>query len=75
MFVVSDEDEKVVWKCYHERLSKAGFAWDRNSLSQTKTLGDLSPFIDKNWVKQNGIFGSMKFNELCEKQCSQQGVE
>ena len=52
VLVVSDEDKKIVWKSYHEKLLKTVCAWDRNSLSQGHTASDLPCLTDKDMVRQ-----------------------
>ena len=44
---VSDEDKKLTWKSYHEKLLNPAFAWDRNSLTQEEIVSRVSCLIDK----------------------------
>ena len=45
VLAVSDGDQKVAWKNYHEALLIAKFAWDRNSLSQVDATSRISRLI------------------------------
>ena len=42
----SDEDKKIAWKNYHEKLLNTDFAWHRNSLSQEDTISSI-PHLTK----------------------------
>ena len=35
---VSDEDKKIVWNSYHEKLLNTEFAWNMNNLLQVDTV-------------------------------------
>ena len=37
-----DEDKKITWNSYQEKLSNTEFSWDRNSLSQTDAVSSVS---------------------------------
>ena len=53
VLAVSDEDKKMTWKSYHEKLSNTQFAWDRNSLSQADTVSGIPYLIEKEMVKES----------------------
>ena len=52
VLVVSDEDKKILWTSYHEKLLKTECAWDRKSLSQGHTISNLPCLTDKDMVKE-----------------------
>ena len=50
VLAVSDEDQKIAWKNYHEVLLITTFAWDRNSLSSADATCGISCLIGKGMV-------------------------
>ena len=50
---VSDENNKIARKSYHEKLSNTEFVWDRNSLSQADSVSDIPLVIDKYMVRES----------------------
>ena len=49
LLAVSDQDQKIAWKSYHEDL----FTWDRNSLTQTDTISGVPRLIGKDMVRES----------------------
>ena len=47
LLAVSDEDKKIIWKSYHEKLLNTEFALERNSLSQADVLSSGPLFLEK----------------------------
>ena len=53
MLAVSDEDKKIAWKSYHEKLLNTDFVLDRNSLSHTDTVGGVTSLKNKEMVRES----------------------
>ena len=41
VLTVIDEDQKIIWESYHERVLNTEFVWDLNSLSQADTVSGV----------------------------------
>ena len=51
----SDEDKKIAWNSYHEKLLNREFTWDRNSFSQADTVSDIPCMVmvmTKTWSER-----------------------
>lgn len=50
---LSDEDKKIAWKSYYEKLLNKVFAWDTDSLSQVFTDSGVPHLMDKDMVRES----------------------
>ena len=62
----SDEDKKIAWKNYHEKLLNTDFAWHRNSLSQEDTISSIYTSLNKDIVTESIIDIKMKRLQDCQ---------
>ena len=53
VLTVSDEDKKIAWKSYHEKLLNREFAWNRNSLFQADANSEVLRLTDKEMVRES----------------------
>ena len=53
VLAVGDEDKKIAWKSYHEKLLNTEFVLDRNSLSHTDTVGGVTSLKNKKMVRES----------------------
>ena len=51
--VFSDEDKKIAWKSYQEKLLNTDFAWEKNTLSQADTVSGVPCFRDRDMVRES----------------------
>ena len=49
---VIDENMKLDWKSYHEKLLNTLFAWDESSLSPSDTFGNIARLIDRGMARK-----------------------
>ena len=61
---VSDEDMKLDYKSYHEKLLNTVFAWDESSLSHTDTVSNIPLLIDKGVAKK--LISKIKNGKVAE---------
>ena len=53
LLAVSDEDKKIAWKSYHEKLLNTEFAWNNNSLFQVYKVSSILWLIDKSIIRES----------------------
>ena len=51
---VDDEDKKIAWKSYHEKLLNIEFTWVKNSLSHNNTVRSV-PHLTKIWSESSSV--------------------
>lgn len=51
VLIVSDEDKKITWNTYHEKLLNTKFAWDRSSFFLTDTVKGAPRLKEKDMVR------------------------
>ena len=65
VLAVIDENMKLDWKSYHEKLLNTMFAWDESSFSHSDTVGNIARLIDIDMArKMISKIDSRKFVEL-----------
>ena len=53
VLAVNDEDNKIVWNIYYEKLLDTELAWYRNSLRHADLPSDVPRLIDKGKLKES----------------------
>ena len=61
---VIDENMKLDWKNYHEKLSNTVFAWDESSLTHSDTVGNVACLIEKDMARK--IISKMNNGKVVE---------
>ena len=65
VLAVIDENMKLDWKSYHEKLLNTMFGWDESSLSHSDTVGNIARLIDIDMArKMISKIDNRKFVEL-----------